>query len=238
MLLLLRPKRRLRVVALVLVLEILFAPSLLAQSQDVGDVFKERYKTGNSADTIQPPDDAKAQEFRHLIGRINRLYEAGKSAEAIPLAEQAIALAKSRFGEEHTDVAKAVGWLGVLLTVQGRFDDAEPLLKRALAIREKVLPAGDPAIAIILNFLGELYREQGRLTEAEAVHKRALAMREKALPDGHSENRRKCQQPGPGLSSAGPLCGSRAAQDARRGDFREGVPRGSPARRHRTQQPR
>jgi tetratricopeptide (TPR) repeat protein len=68
------------------------------------------------------------QEVRTLSGQVHQLYGEGKYAEAIPLAERYVVLARERNGEERTEFATAIGWLGVAYYSQGRYREAEPLL--------------------------------------------------------------------------------------------------------------
>jgi tetratricopeptide (TPR) repeat protein len=75
------------------------------------------------------------------------LYQAGKFAEAVPLAQRVLAIAERALGSDHRDVATLLNNLAELCRRQGRYTDAEPLYKRALAIREKVPDPGHPDIA-------------------------------------------------------------------------------------------
>ena len=56
----------------------------------------------------QPP------ELEAIYKRGLQLYQAGKFAEAIPVAEEYIAVAAAKFGEEHPLYAGGLGALGVL----------------------------------------------------------------------------------------------------------------------------
>jgi tetratricopeptide (TPR) repeat protein len=127
----------------------------------------------------QPPE-----EPANFLARVNQLYQAGKYAEAIPIAEHYAKAIEVRNGTETPEYALALNELAYGLQATNRLSEAELMFKRALAVREKVLPEGDVAIATSLNNLASLYRAQGRLTEAEPLLKRALEMREKALPAG------------------------------------------------------
>jgi tetratricopeptide (TPR) repeat protein len=140
-------------------------------------------------------DDAKilrsAVQNRIAADELNKkvveLYQAGKYAEAIPLAQQALAIYEKALGPDHPDVPTALTNLAALHYQQGRYVEAEPLLKRALAIREKALGPDHPDVATALNNLAELYRDQGRYAEAEPLYKRALAIWEKALGPDHPD---------------------------------------------------
>jgi CHAT domain-containing protein/Tfp pilus assembly protein PilF len=130
-----------------------------------------------------------AQEARweELLGQVSGLYNQGKYAEAVPIAEQALRVAEATFGAEDTRTANSVLWLAALHNVQRQYSEAEPLFKRGLAIREKALGPDHPDVATSLNDLAGLYKGQGRYAEAEPLYKRALAIREKALGPEHPD---------------------------------------------------
>jgi len=117
-----------------------------------------------------------ADDLAALSRRVSQLHSQGKYAEAIPLAERYVALARRKHGEEHTEFATAISWLAALYEKQGRTAEAEPLMKRDLAITEKALGPDHPDVGQSLNNLAFLYQAQGRLTEAEPLYKRALEL--------------------------------------------------------------
>ena len=106
------------------------------------------------------------QEFRQLNSRMVTLYQQGKYAEAIPLAERAVTLARRHLGEEHPYYATSLNNLAVLYTSMGRYEDAEPLYQKAMEIRRRVLGEEHPYYATSLNNLAGLYESMGRYEEA------------------------------------------------------------------------
>jgi CHAT domain-containing protein/Tfp pilus assembly protein PilF len=131
-----------------------------------------------------PPSLAQSRKADELSRRVIELYQAGRYAEAIPLAQQLLAIREKVLGPDHPDVVVALNVLGWLYGNQGRYTEAEPLYKRALAINEKALGPDHPAVAESLNNLAALYYGQGRIAEVEPLYKRALAIQEKVLgPD-------------------------------------------------------
>jgi CHAT domain-containing protein/tetratricopeptide (TPR) repeat protein len=119
--------------------------------------------------------------------QLRQLQRQGKYTEAISIAEQYVALARRRHGEEHTEFATAIAWLGLLYKTQGRYAEAEPLYKRTLTIYEKAFGREHPWVGTALNNIAELYRAQGRYAEAEPLYKRTLAIKEKALGPDHPD---------------------------------------------------
>jgi CHAT domain-containing protein/tetratricopeptide (TPR) repeat protein len=127
-----------------------------------------------------------ADNLAALRSKVSELYDQGNYADAIPIAEQYVALARRRNGEEDTEFAVATGWLANVYQALGRYSEAEPLYKRSLAILEKALDPEHPDIGWLLNNLALLYFNEGRYSEAERHYKRALAIREKTLGPDHS----------------------------------------------------
>ncbi len=117
-----------------------------------------------------------AAEADALSRKVEALYRSGRYAEAIVLAEKAIALREKALGPEHPDTAKSLNNLAELYYWMGAYAKAEPLYRRALAIFEKVLGPEHPLTATSLNNLAELYREMGAYAKAEPLYQRALAV--------------------------------------------------------------
>ena len=115
----------------------------------------------------------------------NQLYQAGKYAEAIPIAERYVQVIEARHGKEGTEYALALNNLGELFRVTNRLAEAEPLLRRALAIDERVSGPEHPNVAVRLNNLGLLLKATNRLAEAEPLLRRALAINEKSFGPEH-----------------------------------------------------
>jgi len=121
-------------------------------------------------------------ELAAINKRFIELREAGKYAEATPLAMRALELTRARRGENHPDTATSMVWLADLYRDQGRYAEAEPLYRRSLTIREKALGPEHPDVAISLSDLAGLYRTQGRYGEVEPLYRRAIAIYEKSGP--------------------------------------------------------
>jgi tetratricopeptide (TPR) repeat protein/CHAT domain-containing protein len=122
-----------------------------------------------------PRDEAAA-----LQTKVEELYDAGKYADAIPLAQRALAIREKALGPDHPDVATSLYNLANLYHSQGRYAEAEPLYQRSLAIREKALGRDHLDVAASLNNLALLYHRQGRYADAEPLYQRSLAIKEKA----------------------------------------------------------
>ena len=127
------------------------------------------------------PALAQSSKLETLEQKVMELNRAGRYAEAVPLAQQVVAIEEQTLGPDHPDVAIALSYLASLYSSQGLNGDAVPLLQRSLAIREQALGPNDLQVAMAANNLGAAFNELGRYAEAEPLLKRALAIREKAL---------------------------------------------------------
>src|SRR5436190_22083432 len=117
----------------------------------------------------QGSDDLEA-----LDSQVQQLYKAGKFAEAQPVAERFLALAKSRHGEDHPATGTAMLELGLIYKSLGRDADAVPLFERTLPLLEKGIGPNDPFVGSVLKSLGEVYRSSGRYADAEPAFIRWL----------------------------------------------------------------
>jgi tetratricopeptide (TPR) repeat protein len=128
----------------------------------------------------QGAEVAQEDEAAALTARAAALRQAGKISEAIPLAQQVLAIREKQLGPDHPDIEKAIHDLAEAYQDQGRFMDAEPLYQRALAMRENALGPYHPDVAESLAKLGRLYYLRDRNADAESVLGRAQAIFEQA----------------------------------------------------------
>ena len=107
-----------------------------------------------------------AREMAALNRQIAQLKAAGKYAQAVPLAKQALTLAEKK-GPDSPDVAAALDTLAELYEAENKYAEAEPLLKRSLAIREKA--PGQLDVAASRERLAVAYDKMGRAAEAKTL---------------------------------------------------------------------
>jgi len=116
-----------------------------------------------------------------LTNQVIRLYQAGKYAEALPIAQRSLALREKTLGREHPEVAVSLNNLAELYRALDEYPAAEPLYQRALSIWEKSLGPQDGTLAQGLTNLAGLYTSMGEYAKAEPLFKRALSIWEKSL---------------------------------------------------------
>lgn len=129
------------------------------------------------------------KEADSLSVQVTKLYQAGKFAEALPLAERALKLREEAVGREHPSVAVALKNLGAVYSATGKTDKARQLYGRALSIYDKNPSAANNAnVSNLLDALGFLERFAFNNFSAAAGHyERSLTLKQNALGAEHEE---------------------------------------------------
>jgi len=127
------------------------------------------------------------QSINQLIRKVAELRNAGKYREAIPLAEQALALSEKQSGPDSAAAAASLAWLGFLHYCLGDYTHAETLYQRALKIREKVSGPEHMETARILNNLADLYRKRYDYGRAASLYERAMRIYDRVFGPDHLE---------------------------------------------------
>ena len=108
----------------------------------------------------------------------------GQFVDALPRAQEALAVREAALGGSHPDVAVSLTTLAEVYRGQGRLDDAERLHRRALGIREARFGREHPDVAASLNHLAVLYNARATYREAEGLLTRALEIVDKGKGAG------------------------------------------------------
>jgi tetratricopeptide (TPR) repeat protein len=148
------------------------------------------------------------QEAEALDDEVRRLYQAGKYAEAVPVARRALESREQALGPEHPATALSLNNLGVLLQAMGDLAGALPYYEHALSIDEKTLGPQHPQTARSLNNLGGLLQATGDLAGALPYYERALAIHEKVLGSEHPDTATSYNNLGSLLQATGDLAGA------------------------------
>jgi tetratricopeptide (TPR) repeat protein len=124
----------------------------------------------------------------YLLGRLAwyRHTSLADGTVARSLAERALAISSTVYGEYHLQTAGCFKSLAYLIWEQGDLAGARPLLENALAINEKA-HGEDQEIALILVNLAVLLQAQGDLAGAQQRAERALVINERSFGSDHPE---------------------------------------------------
>ena len=132
--------------------------------------------------TTQSATGSAFDQVLALITQSHEKFAAGKTDEAISLAEHALTLGEKELGPEHGAVGLSLATLAQIFDQNKDYDRAAVFYERALVIAEKPASGlGPPFVATLLNGLGRVYDLKGTFARAEPLYKRALAIQEKVL---------------------------------------------------------
>ena len=118
-------------------------------------------------------------EATRLSVQVVRLHDAGRYAEALPLAQKALELREKALGPDHTDVAMAAYNLASVYFQLNQPAQAESAGQRALQIYEKARVVPEESLANLLFLLGGIGYTRADYEPAARHLQRALALREK-----------------------------------------------------------
>lgn len=120
----------------------------------------------------------QAQSKKDLVqakAEVLGLLRAGKFAEAVPHAEQALRLSEALHGPDSGESATAAHNLGFALKYAGRLPEAQGHLERALLHYASTLPAIHEDTRNALGELGQIYLQQGRGEEVVRLYELLIA---------------------------------------------------------------
>ncbi|KAG8466033.1 hypothetical protein KFE25_005603 [Diacronema lutheri] len=120
-----------------------------------------------------------AFESKRLGARVHALFNQGRYAEALEVAEQQRALLLESYGSEHQEYATSVNNVATLYQALGRHEEAEPLLQQASRIQERRLGHEHPHTLASLANLATVYEAMGQREKAEALNVLVRAMRQR-----------------------------------------------------------
>jgi len=135
-------------------------------------------------------DDTEREELSRseaLNYQVFDLWSAGKSREALPLAEEALAIRRRLCGDDHPLTALSLFNVAAQHTSIGDYARAEPLQRQALEIWKKLLGEEHPDYAASLNNLAALYYAMGDYARAEPLYRQALEIWKKVHGEEHPE---------------------------------------------------
>jgi tetratricopeptide (TPR) repeat protein len=128
------------------------------------------------------PDDRRRSEIERakaLDTEAVRLYRAGRYADALAAAREAVAIKERLLGPEHAGVGASLTNVGAILQAQGALREGASVLARALAITEATLGAEDEATEKAITNLASVHHAAGDFATARPLFERALAIAEK-----------------------------------------------------------
>ena len=140
--------------------------------------------TGAAAGGTSQPDASAEQaaalkETNSLSGKVVELYNAGKFDEAIPIAENVLAIRERVLPANDRRIADAVANLASLHYAKKETEKAETLYNRALGIYEVAGDHDSPFVLTLLKRLVLVAATRGNLDKAELLAQRIVSIAEK-----------------------------------------------------------
>ena len=121
-------------------------------------------------------------EYQHTLTNYGTgLARAGRSAEAVPVLERSLALARELYGDDSNNTGASCNELGSALHDLGRFREAIVQYKEALRIDRLTVGEGGAEAAKPLNNMASAYEDMGDFAAAIPLFRESLAIRAKAL---------------------------------------------------------
>jgi tetratricopeptide (TPR) repeat protein len=126
------------------------------------------------------------EQAGRLLGRASAYLRArGQYRQALPIAEEALAVTETALGPAHVEAGWRCDELGQMLHYLGDPPGAREQFERALAISEAALSPDHPDVATWRSNLAAVLQAQGDLAGAREQFERALAIGEAALGPDH-----------------------------------------------------
>lgn len=132
------------------------------------------------------------QEFDKAIElnkQANDFASQGRSAEALPLATQALAIFEKALPGDNANLGILVGNLAHLQLELKDFPKAEASYKRAVAILEKQPAARPGDLGLMYANLADLCERQQRHADAEGFYRKSLPLMEKGFGPDHDNTK-------------------------------------------------
>jgi len=112
-----------------------------------------------------------------LLQTIARILNGnGKHAQALPLAERALAMRQTMFAQDHADVAESLATLGSCLASLGRFTESLRMHEQALTMRRRLFGPDHADVLASLSHVASCLGVAGKNADALPLHMDAIAI--------------------------------------------------------------
>jgi serine/threonine protein kinase/tetratricopeptide (TPR) repeat protein len=127
----------------------------------------------------------------HMLAAMNNLalayWSSNRSADAVPLFEEAIELQKTTLGPDHPDTLTSMSNLGMAYRAAGRTALSMAIGEETLKLRKVKLGPEDHLTLLSMCNVASVYQDVGRLTEALALFDEALRLMKAKLGPEHPD---------------------------------------------------
>jgi CHAT domain-containing protein len=129
---------------------------------------------------------APSDELKTLQELSTGYYKSGAYAEALGVAEKALAVTIREFGADHERTAIQTYSVGMFAEAAGRLADAERYYSQSVRIRNKIYGAESAGTAQAVEKQASVMLRQGRAAEAEVLLQRVLKIRSDLVGSQHA----------------------------------------------------
>ena len=143
------------------------------------------------ADTLLAEALAENRALGNAEGVVETLAKSGEAArwrgeldEAVAFLEEALAVARSHFGDVDPVTANTLAEYGTMLGFRSDYEAAEKAAREAIRIQESIGGPEDRRISGFLTILGWLAKEKGDIPQAVVHFERSLEIAEATGMDG------------------------------------------------------
>jgi tetratricopeptide (TPR) repeat protein len=155
------------------------SPAIFRPSSKIGRQLAFMTLLGALSLVTVPAFTQSADDVGLLTNQVDQLIQQGHYADAIIVAQRALAASERQFGPDDRNLVAPLNKLSWAYRFQGRYDQAAAVYQRGLAINEKALGPDHPDVVSGRETLADLYRIERRYSDAEQLLSVALATREK-----------------------------------------------------------
>ncbi|KAH8691820.1 hypothetical protein BGW36DRAFT_464476 [Talaromyces proteolyticus] len=139
-----------------------------------------------SAATQQPRERDPLLEWASLLHKAAWYdWKKGNGAEGENLSVRAMKARKKLLGLEHEDTLNSIQMVGLIYSLEGRWNEAEALFVQVMETRKRMLGAEHPDTLTSMNNLASTYHNQGQWKEAEALFVQVMETRKRMLGAEH-----------------------------------------------------
>jgi serine/threonine protein kinase/Flp pilus assembly protein TadD len=142
----------------------------LRRFEEAENELRKAVTVQHGQDRLLPLDIRASGELASL------LLERHRTAEAEPLALEALEVDRKQHGDESFPVAADWARLGAIFEARGALQPAEEAYRRSLTVREKTLSPDDLEVGHALCGLAGFLSRRGRFAEAAPLHERGVGV--------------------------------------------------------------
>lgn len=148
-------------------------------------VEESRLKTLRRVATMPHEDRVAYRTFNTMNEQAITLLAEGKYAEAQPLCEKALTIARRLLTDDNPETAQSYSVLASNLYDQGKYAEAQPLYETALKIYRRLHTHDHPNTGASYNNLALNLNAQGKYAEAQPLYEKALEISRRLYTDDH-----------------------------------------------------